>query len=93
MKKFFLVLLFCVFPFQVLAGDVSYWADGQIKRKGVSGKVVAIGMAWNGSGCLVKKAPNREEGGFSVIFPLRRMKNPEGWGGSRLDRFTPQRGA
>ena len=31
MKKFFLVLLFCVFPFQVLAGDVSYWADGQIK--------------------------------------------------------------
>ena len=62
MKKFFLVLLFCVFPFQVLAGDVSYWADGQIKRKGVSGKVVAIGMAWNGSGCLVKKAPNREEG-------------------------------
>ena len=66
MKKFFLVLLFCVFPFQVLAGDVSYWADGQIKRKGVSGKVVAIGMAWNGSGCLVKKAPNREEGGFSV---------------------------
>ena len=23
-------------------------------------------MAWNGSGCLVKKAPNREEGGFSV---------------------------
>lgn len=33
MKKFFLVLLFCVFPFQVLAGDVSYWADGQIKRK------------------------------------------------------------
>lgn len=37
-------------------------------------------MAWNGSGCLVKKAPNREEGGFSVIFPLRRMKNPEGWG-------------
>lgn len=86
MKKFFLVLLFCVFPFQVLAGDVSYWADGQIKRKGVSGKVVAIGMAWNGSGCLVKKAPNREEGGFS-------RKNPEGWGGSRLDRFTPRRGA
>ena len=31
MKKFFLVLLFCVFPFHVLAGDVSYWADGQIK--------------------------------------------------------------
>ena len=29
MKKFFLVLLFCVFPFHVLAGDV--WADGQIK--------------------------------------------------------------
>ena len=31
MKKFFLGLLFCVVPFQVLAGDVSYWADGQIK--------------------------------------------------------------
>ena len=31
MKKFFLVLLFCVFPFHVLAGDVSYCADGQIK--------------------------------------------------------------
>ena len=31
MKKFFLVLLFCIFPFHVLAGDVSYWADGQIK--------------------------------------------------------------
>lgn len=41
------------------------WAN-EIHRKGVSGKVVAIGMAWNGSGCLVKKAPNREEGGFSV---------------------------
>ena len=41
------------------------WAN-EIHRKGDSGKVVAIGMAWNGSGCLVKKAPNREEGGFSV---------------------------
>ena len=41
------------------------WAN-EIHRKGVSGKVVAIGMAWNGSGCLVKKARNREEGCFSV---------------------------
>jgi len=41
------------------------WAN-EIHRKGVSGKVVAIGMAWNGSGCLVKKAPNREEGSFVV---------------------------
>lgn len=55
--------------------------------------MLVIGMVWNVPDCLVKKAPNREEGGFSVIFPLRRMKNPEGWGGSRLDRFTPQRGA
>ena len=55
--------------------------------------MLAIGMVWNVPDCLVKKAPNREEGGFSVIFPLRRMKNPEGGGGSRLDRFTPQRGA
>ena len=44
------------------------WAN-EIHRKGVSGKVVAIGMAWNGSGCLVKKAPNREEGGFIFFMP------------------------
>ena len=44
MKKFFLVLLFCVFPFHVLAGDVSYWADGQIKS--IDGQDVSalIGM-------------------------------------------------
>ena len=44
------------------------WAN-EIHRKGVSGQVVAIGMAWNGSGCLVKKAPNREEGGFIFFMP------------------------
>ena len=37
MKKFFLVLLFCIFPFHVLAGDVSYWADGPIKSIGGQG--------------------------------------------------------
>lgn len=41
MKKFFLVLLFCVFPFHVLAGDVSYWADGQIKS--IDGQEFRIG--------------------------------------------------
>ena len=31
MKKIFFFLLFCLFPFQVMAGNVSYWADGKIK--------------------------------------------------------------
>ena len=43
MKKFFLVLLCCVFPFQVLAGDVSYWADGQDVSYWSDGQMKSIG--------------------------------------------------